>query len=313
MRTPRPTQSGIYVITNTTNGKRYIGSAQHIPKRWREHQWALRNGRHHSWRLQRAYWRDGMDAFTFAIIEEVADKAQLIPREQHLLDDRFAACGSPEYNICAIAGSSAGVIRTEEWRQNISRARKGKNKGKPWSPERRAAQTERSGDTLTEAQKAGYLSRKLRPRSERELAADKLKSERPLNEKQQASILKATVASHAKPPTEKQRTTSRKNLEKAREVPLSEAQLAALARGRANGAGHAWSEEERQKAKTRPRPAPNANQLAALATGRELGTQACRGKPWSAKRRALYEAKKAAKAAQVNGQPQQQSLFPTTD
>lgn len=43
--------SGVYAITNTATGKRYIGSAVNIKKRWREHLHNLRKNKHHSKKL----------------------------------------------------------------------------------------------------------------------------------------------------------------------------------------------------------------------------------------------------------------------
>ena len=40
--------TGIYCIENTANGKRYIGQARHIERRWRQHRVSLENGKHHT-------------------------------------------------------------------------------------------------------------------------------------------------------------------------------------------------------------------------------------------------------------------------
>lgn len=47
--------TGIYMIRNKENGKVYIGQSVDIEKRWKDHRWLLRHGKHHSPHLQRAY------------------------------------------------------------------------------------------------------------------------------------------------------------------------------------------------------------------------------------------------------------------
>jgi group I intron endonuclease len=112
--------TGIYKISNTFNGKFYIGSAVNIEKRWRTHKTNLAQGKHHSRHLQSAWNKYGAGAFEFSVIEACSVFA-LIFREQHFID---TLC--PEYNISHTAGSSLGVKHTEDGRRNNSDAQKGK-------------------------------------------------------------------------------------------------------------------------------------------------------------------------------------------
>ena len=59
---------GIYSITNTENGKRYIGSSVNIPKRWNLHRWRLDKGEHHSPHLQNSWKKRGAEAFKFEVL-----------------------------------------------------------------------------------------------------------------------------------------------------------------------------------------------------------------------------------------------------
>jgi len=120
--------SGIYEILNLVNGKRYIGSAVYLRRRWGVHRRALRKGSHHSRALQRAWIKYGSDAFVF--------KPLLICAAKDLIfyEDRCFDGYKPEYNICPTAGSSLGVHHSSEARSKISLA----NIGRPCSPATRA-------------------------------------------------------------------------------------------------------------------------------------------------------------------------------
>lgn len=80
MTAPRIT-SGIYAITHTASGRRYIGKSVNITRRWQLHRWYLRNNRHHCGWLQNAWNKYGQDAFLFEIVEDVTDFSQLAERE----------------------------------------------------------------------------------------------------------------------------------------------------------------------------------------------------------------------------------------
>ena len=132
--------SGIYQISNRANGKRYIGSAVNLRKRWQTHLANLRHGHHCNSHLQAAFNKHGESMFTFAILERVEDSAQLIPREQHFLDML-----KPEYNILPTAGSRLGCRDTEDTRERKSLALSGKHNpmyGNQHSAETRAKMSE---------------------------------------------------------------------------------------------------------------------------------------------------------------------------
>lgn len=120
--------SGIYEIV-APSGKRYVGSAVSIARRWRDHRRMLREGRHHCSGLQRASDKYGVSALRFELLER-CDKAELIVREQHHLDvspDRL-------YNSAKVAGSTLGVKKSPA---EIAQMR-ARNLGKRLSIEHRA-------------------------------------------------------------------------------------------------------------------------------------------------------------------------------
>lgn len=86
-------KSGIYKITNTINGKFYIGSSKDLIRRKKDHFRLLRKGINHSTLLQRAVSKYGLENFIFEIIVECSEDL-LFTIEQKLVDEL-----KPKYNI----------------------------------------------------------------------------------------------------------------------------------------------------------------------------------------------------------------------
>lgn len=123
--TKTKTQSGIYKITNKTNGKIYVGSAKNINKRWKRHIYELNNQKHHNIILQNAWNKYGCDNFKIEIIELIRPEL-LLKREQYYIDklNPFVENG---YNIAKI--TSGGDILTnnpkrDEIKDKISKSMK---------------------------------------------------------------------------------------------------------------------------------------------------------------------------------------------
>ncbi len=106
--------SGIYKILNIQTGDYYIGSAVNLRVRKGLHFHHLRENKHHSTYMQRAYNKYGGNVFEFITIL-ICDPKNLLYFEQ-LCIDKF----KPVYNICKIAGSSLGVKRSQETKRKIS-------------------------------------------------------------------------------------------------------------------------------------------------------------------------------------------------
>jgi group I intron endonuclease len=125
-------KSGVYIITNTVNGKVYIGSAaESIDRRLYAHRYMLDAGTHPNIHLQRSWDKHGEEAFTFAPKERCRPE-DCIKREQHWLDN--LECCKKGFNICPTAGSRLGTMFSEESKRKISVA----HKGRKASPEARA-------------------------------------------------------------------------------------------------------------------------------------------------------------------------------
>ncbi len=126
----------VYEIRNIINNKRYVGSTVSPQERWKLHIKRLKNNKHHSFLLQRAFNKYGIDAFEFNILECVIDSSDNLKIEQRYLDLR------PEYNCAFKAGAPRlGVKSTPEHCANMSKALKGRpgtNNGKRFTQEHKA-------------------------------------------------------------------------------------------------------------------------------------------------------------------------------
>lgn len=108
---------GIYKIENKINGHCYIGSSKNIKKRWYEHKRRLRNGKHHSIVLQRAWIKYGEDNFNFELLCNCLEN-KLLVKEQEYFDKL-----NPEYVILKVAGRFTGYQHTEETKKIIREKR----------------------------------------------------------------------------------------------------------------------------------------------------------------------------------------------
>lgn len=142
-------KAGVYKISNSSNGKCYIGSSIDIDRRRLEHFSALLHNRHINQHLQNAYNKYGRECFEFEIIEtvEITDniKQDLLDREQFWIDNI-----KPEYNILLVAGSTLGYHHTEETKRKISETTTGVKKSVEHSKHISEGQ---KGKTLTEEHK----------------------------------------------------------------------------------------------------------------------------------------------------------------
>lgn len=127
--------SGIYQIQSRFKPERiYIGSAVQIKSRWCLHLASLRKNKHHSLKLQHHYNKYGESDLEFSILLP-CEKKELINKEQFFIDSL-----TPYFNICKTAGSTLGVIRTNEYKekQKVSHTGKKNNRwGVKLTPEHR--------------------------------------------------------------------------------------------------------------------------------------------------------------------------------
>lgn len=115
---------GVYQITNTTDGKIYVGKSNDVKNRWRNHRYQLKKGIHPNAHLQAAYRLDGADAFIYSILEE-CERSVIEAREAFHINALSAAIGG--YNLLYPLPSNSGVsVHSEESRIKMSKSQRAK-------------------------------------------------------------------------------------------------------------------------------------------------------------------------------------------
>ena len=75
--------TGVYLITNTVNGKSYVGSSSNIVKRWSNHRcestWKKSSSRMY---IDMQYY--GLDKFKFEVLEKCTEEELLIKEREYI-------------------------------------------------------------------------------------------------------------------------------------------------------------------------------------------------------------------------------------
>jgi len=127
----------VYQILNKVNGKSYIGSTVNLVSRKSTHFLALKNNKHHSEILQRAYNKYGLESFVFNILEECTRE------NKQELEQLYLDIYKPEYNTsksakCPMLGRKHSEKTIALFK--LRPAKCGKDNymfGRPWSDELR--------------------------------------------------------------------------------------------------------------------------------------------------------------------------------
>jgi group I intron endonuclease len=114
--------SGVYMIRNKLNRRKYIGSSVNLKYRLFQHKWYLEKGNHQNSRLQKAWNKFKQRYFEFKILFYCAEN-DLLFFEQRCLD-RFKKL----YNICKCANDTSGRKCSSETKKKISNSIKVYNK-----------------------------------------------------------------------------------------------------------------------------------------------------------------------------------------
>lgn len=118
-------KTGIYVIENLLDKKKYIGSAKNIDKRWYQHKYTLNKNMHDNSYLQNAWNKYGKNNFMFYILEEVKLEI-LIEREQYYINLYNVYDKKYGYNLAPTAGNTLGFKFSNESKLKMSIAKKNK-------------------------------------------------------------------------------------------------------------------------------------------------------------------------------------------
>lgn len=141
--------SSLYLATNTSSGKAYVGVSKDPRARWAQHRAAARQGiKTYFINALRKY---GPNAFTFEVIQTFDTPAEAYLAEAYWID-RLREFGIPLYN--EIGGGTGAYAQSLDTRRRISESLKGRQ----FSPEHRANISKaRKGQKQTPAQKAANV------------------------------------------------------------------------------------------------------------------------------------------------------------
>lgn len=114
---------GIYKITNTKNGKVYIGQSVDIDKRFKQHKKLLRNNNHINCRLQDDWNIYGEDSFKFEILEKCRS-VYLNEIEKHTIKEYDSTNEAKGYNISAGIGRD---LSAPSWHSRFGARKYGTN------------------------------------------------------------------------------------------------------------------------------------------------------------------------------------------
>ena len=157
----------IYKVTNTVNGKAYIGQTRRDAEktRIRDH---LTGNSNSSQLVKRAVKKYGRDAFTYEILHDGIIPEFLDPLEKEAIEE-FNTVSPHGYNLDT--GGGGGKTPSEETRRKQSEAHKGKKNhqyGKPLSPEHR-----RSISEATKGEKSYQYGKPLSPETRHKISEAK--------------------------------------------------------------------------------------------------------------------------------------------
>ena len=142
---------GIYALLNEETGKYYIGKSVDIDGRIREHMGALRNGIHHSIKLQRSHDVHGFKVFKPLVLEECTTDL-LDEKERYYVDLHNSYYDG--YNCCIPTGENCGRLFTDEDKEKHSIAMKlARSK---WNK----ADWKRNNEALEKARQSSILSKR---------------------------------------------------------------------------------------------------------------------------------------------------------
>lgn len=118
----------VYLLINEVNGKYYVGKtvSKNLNKYLSVKRWAARHNKNLGMPLVRAMRKHGVENFSTSVLAKVDNPAQLLELEKVwiiALDSRNPRYG---YNVCAGGIGTTGLACSEERKQKIGLANKGR-------------------------------------------------------------------------------------------------------------------------------------------------------------------------------------------
>lgn len=170
---------GIYLIKNKINGKCYVGQADNIERRWKEHKRHYKLEKHKNQLIYKAFNKYGIENFSFSIIEECL--VEELDEKEIFYIDKYNTYAFKEnsngYNMTLGGKTCRGCVHSEEQNKRHSEFMKGRtpvNKGVPMSEEQKEKlRVAMLGRTLTEERKK-KISNSLKGRIITEEAKNKI-------------------------------------------------------------------------------------------------------------------------------------------
>lgn len=250
-------EPGVYCIKNTWSEKLYVGSSRNMEARIKRHLRMLKNGTHHSPKLQSSWNFHGEEVFEVGVLVRCSVN-ELLQREQEWIFS-FDSVNNG-YNCAKHAGSPMkGRIQSDETKAKMAASHKAR---KPISEETRQRMREASALRETDKKAAGF---KVSDETKAKLKAAGKGREVSVETRE-----KIRLANAGKPLSEEHRQKL-SDAQRAREK-NSEAEIAGFAAAARKRTGVKRSEEFKQRMSA---PASNRTEerrakLVAAATGKSL-------------------------------------------
>ncbi len=122
---------GIYKITNTVNGKVYIGQSLNIQKRW----WTESKKQEVNPHLKASFLKYGINCFCFEVLKEFSknEDTALLRKKLNLYETTYIAIyqsNNEEYGYNKTSGGRNNWVISDDSRKRISEAQRGKKQSK---------------------------------------------------------------------------------------------------------------------------------------------------------------------------------------
>ena len=120
-----PSDAGIYAIVNRLNGHRYIGQAENMNERVRNHVHKLDKGTHRTNKerlLQKAWNEFGREAFEIVVLEKMPDNNYPVWPDKLSLAEHFYINERSEYNVDKhiVGNKFKPLVDAKAWRKSQS-------------------------------------------------------------------------------------------------------------------------------------------------------------------------------------------------